>query len=235
MTRFRRVLSTLPIAAAALAAGCAHGRMSSYGSSDCDSCEPGGRGSGCCLAGGCGSGGCGTGGCCQQVGGWLFRRRTFAIPDTLPLGSTVRAHYHTMETNAEASDFILHRYEFIDNTAELTPAGRDHVVEIAARAKQAPFPVLVERSENNSDPELDAWRRNLIAQVLTDFGVPEANQRTVVSPAYGRHANSLEAEVDYHQTIYSRGTGGFGNGAGFGGGAGGFGGGGGGGGGGFGF
>ena len=217
MTRFRRLLTSLPVAAAACAAGCAHHSVGSCGPSGCDTCGPT-YGPGICVPGSCGAG------CCRQVGGWLFQRRTFAVPDTLPLGSTVRAHYHTMETNAEASDFILHRYEFVDNTAELTPAGRDHVVEIAARSRSAPFPILVERSENNSDPELDARRRNLVAQVLTDFGVPEANQRTVVSPAYGRHANSLEAEVDYSQYIYSRGTGGFGNGSGaggFGGGAGG--------------
>lgn len=222
MTRFRKALTTLPMAAA-FSAGCV-----TCGASDCDSC--GSRsGPGICVPGAYGAGGC-----CQQAGGWLFRRRTFAVPDTLPLGSTVRAHYHTMETNAEASDFILHRYEFVDNTAELSPAGRDHVVEIAARAKSAPFPVLVERSENNSDPELDARRRNLVAQILTDFGVPEANQRTIVSPAYGRHPNSIEAEIDYGQYIYSRGTEGFGNNGGYG--AGGFGAGGfGGGGGGFGF
>lgn len=216
---FRRALTSLPIAAAAFAAGCSINQVGYCGGTDCDSCGPGG-----CPPGACGNGGCvgSAGGPCRQVGGWLFRRRTFAVPDTLPLGSTVRAHYHTMEANAEASDFILHRYEFVYNTAELTPAGRDHIVEIAARSKSAPFPILVERSENNSDPELDARRRNLIAQVLTDFGVPEANQRTIVSPAYGRHANELETEMDYGRFIYSRGYGGFGNnggggGAGFGG------------------
>jgi hypothetical protein len=246
MTRIRSFLTNVPVAAAAFAAGCTSAQVASCGPPGCDdSCTPGccspgaggygygtcgtggycGPGSGCLGGGGLGSGCLGAGGC-HPVSGWLFRRRTFAVPDTLPLGSTVRAHYHTMETNAEASDFILHRGEFVYNTAELTPAGKDHIVEIAARAKAAPFPVLVERSLNNSDPELDARRRNLVAQVLTDFGLPEANQRTIVSPAYGRHPNSMEAQIDYYQFLYTRGGGaygGFGNGGagGFGGGAGG--------------
>lgn len=219
MTRFRRLLTAFPVAAAALSTGSVYGQVSSCGDTGCDPyCGPGYCGPGVPV------GVSMPGGCCRQAGSWLFQRRTFAVPDTLPLGSTVRAHYHTMEANAEASDFILHRYEFVYNTAELTPAGRDHIVEIAARAKSAPFPILVERSENNSDPELDARRRNLIAQVLTDFGLPEANQRTIVSPAYGRHPNSLETEVEYRQFIYSRGFGGTGYGAG-GAGTGGFGGG----------
>lgn len=146
----------------------------------CDSCD-----TGCCGAG--------------------MHQRSLAIPDTYPLGAVNRAHYHVMQTNAEAADFILHRHEFQDQSAELTPFGKDHIVEIAARARSAPFPVIIERSEHNSDPELDEHRRNLIARVLMDFGVPEADQRTIVAPAYGPGINSREAEYDYYSYIYTRG------------------------------
>ena len=140
-------------------------------------------------------------GCCKRAGSWLFRRRTFSTPDMLPLGSSVRAHFGTMEENAEASDFVLYHHEFVDGTAALTPAGRDHIVQIAARSGAVPFPVLVERSEHNSTPELDAFRRGLVVRILSDFGVTDADQRTFVAPAYGRHANSLEAEADYLQFL----------------------------------
>ena len=89
-------------------------------------------------------------------------RRSFAIPNTYPLGSTVRAHYHQMEMNGEAVDFCINRVHFVFNTAELTCDGKDHVMEIAARMRSNPFPVMVERSENNSDPELDQHRRNTV-------------------------------------------------------------------------
>lgn len=172
-------------------------------------------------------------GCCCGIPS-LGSRRSFAIPNTYPLGSTVRDHYHQMEMNGEASDFIIHRHEFVRNTAELNSAGKDHVMEIAARMRSNPFPVLVERSENNSDPELDQLRRNIVTQILTDFGNGDAANRCVVSMPYNKHLNGMEAEPDWYRWIGIRGGQGNGQnngGGGFGGGSGGFGGGGGGGGG----
>lgn len=190
-----------------------------------DSCAPMGCGANGCN-GDCDE--CDDDGCCL-LGGGCWHRRSMAIPDVQPLGSVVRAHYHTMQTNAEAADFIIHDHEFVGMTAELTPSGKDHIVEIAARMRSAPFPVIVERIENNSDPELDAFRRDLVAQILSDFGNPDAQQRTFVAPAYGKGLNSREAEIDYYRFLYSRGSFGnfgnnFGNGLGNGNGIGGFGG-----------
>ena len=169
-------------------------------------------------------------GCCGLPS--IGTRRSFAIPNTYPLGSTVRDHYHQMEMNGEAVDFVINRVHFRFNTAELTPDGKDHVMDIAARMPSTPFPVLVERSENNSDPELDQHRRNIIVQILSDFGNPDAVARVIVSPSYEKGLNSSEGETDYYRFIGSRGgfggSGGFGGGSGFGGGGGGFGGGGGG-------
>lgn len=161
----------------------------------------------CSSCASCGCVGCshlGPTPCCLSHG------RSMAIPDTYPLGSVNRAHYHVMQTNAEAADFIIHRNEFVEQSAELTPFGKDHIVEIAARARSAPFPVIVERSEHNSDPEIDEHRRNIVAQVLTDFGIPEADQRTIVAPAYGKGLNSREGEFDYYRFIFTRGFNNFG-------------------------
>lgn len=139
--------------------------------------------------------------CCGCGSCWPSRE---GVPDRYPLGSVNRAHYHTMETNAEAADFILHRNEFVGDTAELTPYGKDHILEIAARARCAPFPILVERSENNSSPAVDDHRRTIIAQVLLDHGVADAQQRTIISPAYGKGLTAQEAESDYNQYVNSR-------------------------------
>ncbi len=200
-----------------------------------------GTGGGMCDFGG---GMCDSGGAHQNAGwgGWggganwhawrarmAGRWRSRAIPEQLPLGVINRAHYQAMETNAEAVDFVLYDHDFVLNTAELTSDGKDKILEIAARMRSAPFPVIVERSENNSDPELDAFRRNLIAQILTDLGNPDSDQRTVVSTTYGPGYNSIEAQRDWYLHI-SGGGGGNQFGGGFGGGiGGGFGGGGGGG------
>jgi hypothetical protein len=149
------------------------------------------------------------------VFGWLcapFCRRSNAIPETLPLGSTVRAHYQVMETNAEAADFIFHRHDFVGQSAQLTPDGRDKLLEVAVRMKSTPFPVLVERTENNADPELDALRREMVAQVLTEYGTPDANERTIVSPAYGPGYNAIQAESTYYQYLSTGANGGIGGG-----------------------
>ncbi|MBB03818.1 hypothetical protein GYB59_12955 [bacterium] len=170
----------------------------------CDPCEVEGA---CYTEDGMCDSGTGSGGWDWRSSwaGWqariLGRWRSHAIPEELPLGVVNRAHYQAMETNAEAVDFILYDHDFVLNTAELTSDGKDKVLEIAARMRSAPFPVIVERTENNSDPELDSYRRNLIAQILTDLGNPDADQRTVVSRSYGPGYNSIESERDWYQHI----------------------------------
>lgn len=118
----------------------------------------------------------------------------------------MRSHYQVMETNAEAADFIIHLHDFVGETATLTPDGKDHVLEIAARMRSAPFPVIVERTENNADPEIDAVRRNLVAQILTDLGNPDAQQRTVVATSYGPGYVSRRGEQMYYQHVFRGGN-----------------------------
>lgn len=159
----------------------------------------------------------------QFVPTTLAMRRSLAIPDKYPLGSVVRTHYHQMETNGEAFDFIIHRNEFVDFTGELNAFGMDHLLEIAARAPSAPFPILIERSENNSDPELDQHRRQMVALILTRMGVTNAQTRVVVSQSYAPGLNGDEAQDTYFRFLNNNNRNGAGGG-GFGGGGGGFGG-----------
>lgn len=141
-----------------------------------------------------------------------------AVPDMMPLGAISRAHWHMMETNGEAADFVIHYHEFVDSSSELTPYGRDHIAEIAARMSSSPFPVIVQRHKFNADPELDSIRRDLVVRVLTDLGNPDADHRTVVSQPYSDGINSMEGEADYSRVRGSRNmqnTGGFGGGFGY--------------------
>lgn len=131
----------------------------------------------------------------------LTMRRSLAIPDKYPLGSVVRSHYHQMQTNGEAFDFIMHRNEFVDFTAELNAFGLDHLLEIAARAPSAPFPIVIERSENNSDPELDQHRRQMVTLMLAKMGVSNAQSRVVVSQSYAPGLNGEEAKDTYYRFL----------------------------------
>jgi hypothetical protein len=152
-------------------------------------------------------------GCCCGIPWFSGAPRSMAVPDVMPLGSISRAHWHMMETNGEAADFVIHYNEFVDNSSALTPYGRDHILEIAARMPSAPFPVIVQRTMNNADPELDRVRRDLVVRVLTDLGNTDADQRTVVSQPYSDGINSMEAEQDHGLFRNTRGTlGGGGNG-----------------------
>jgi|SRR5436190_3312670 len=182
----------------------------------CDTCGPGGCGNGWrdrCNQ--CGSGLRGR--CC----GWLHRPSN-AVPDTFPLGKVSEAWYYEMETNAEAVDFVIHDLDFVGQTTELTSDGKDHVMEIAARMRAQPFPVIVERFPNNADPELDLARRNMIAQILGDFGNPDAQQRVVVAPSYTPGYTSRQAQATYWRHTLTNSAGNangnnFGGGGGFGG------------------
>lgn len=115
------------------------------------------------------------------VGSWLHA--DLAVPDTYPLGSISAAHWHTMETNAEAGDFVINRSEFVTHSPQLTPHGQRHVMEIAARLGNVPFPVLVQPSAN-MDQRLDGARRESVIQLLNQLNVYDAATRTLVSEPY---------------------------------------------------
>lgn len=233
----RKTLRGLALSSAAVVAlsnvGCI-GRWS--GSQCCESqCDTGCSTCGTRCVGRWGR--CGS--CCGWTPGCLWGRcfpRSLAIPDQYPVGAIERAHFHQMQTNAEATDFILYQMDFVGQSAELTPDGKDKVNEIGARMRSTPFPVIVERTYNNADPELDAHRRELVALVLHEKGNPDANNRVFVSPAYGLGKSSLEAAPEFYMHTYQQSGNNFNNGfggmggMGGGGGGGGFGGGGGGGG-----
>ncbi len=190
------------------ASSCAH--SNTCGVSSCDPAGCGPATAGCGKIKGCGGVGCGKvgcGDCCQicekcsfALCGWMWRKPN-AVPETLPLGSTLRAHDQVMQTNAEAADFIFHRHDFVGQTAHLTSDAKDKIVEVAARYRSTPFPVIIERSENNSNPELDALRRNIVATILTDFGNEDAQQRTVVATPYGPGYTGRRAEMMYYQHV----------------------------------
>lgn len=160
---------------------------------------------GCCLP--CCAPSCGTG-CGTGCGLGLFNlpnHERNMIPNVFPLGSVMRSHIHAEQTNAEASDMIFNLVHFTGETAHLTPDGKDHLMEVAARMRSVPFPVLIERTPNNANPTLDAERRAVVARYLADLGNPDSDQRTIVSNAYDRGLNSFEGEADYYTNFNFRG------------------------------
>jgi uncharacterized membrane protein YgcG len=159
-----------------------------------------------------------------------------------PQGTLSDPIWIAQEENAEPSKFVVYQHEFVYNNARLNWAGEDHLKQIAARLHAGQnFPVLIERSVTSKlqtteykypvhpSAELDMQRRAVVVQCLSALGIPDADQRVIVSPALVRGQDEYEAERSYsRQQFFGGGAGGFGGGfGGFGGGVGGFGGGGG--------
>jgi hypothetical protein len=156
--------------------------------------------SGCVLnkCGGCGLGGGGLG------GGGLGSRRGENGPGydrPFPLGQVTDAHWETMQTNAEAADFIFYDHEFVGDTAELAPGGKDHLMQVALRLEHVPFPVVVERSPHNARPQLDKLRRVTIFEQLARLGSDDVEDRVIIAPAFAEGFTAIEGEQAYRQTI----------------------------------
>lgn len=153
------------------------------------------------------------------------------LPDPpAPVGSSVRPIMELQEMHGEASDFVIYEHEFVAGTSRLNPAGEAHLRQIAARAGQVPFPIIVEAASTELAAliegcppcdKLDEDRRNVIVAAMTLMGVPAAGQRVIVGTALSAGIPSAEAERAYGSSLnMGTGTGGFG-GAGGAGGAGG--------------
>ncbi len=145
-----------------------------------------------------------------------------------PLGALSDPVWQQQESNAEASDFIIHEHEWVGNSALLNQAGKEHVNQVAARANVHRYPIVIEASTKTSrddtqyfypvhgDKELDARRREILVEALQLLGVPDADERVAVGTAYAPGFNGFEAQSAYGQAFSGRG--GTGGGAGGGGG-----------------
>ncbi len=155
-----------------------------------------------------------------------------------PQGTLTDPIWIAQAENAEPGKFVLYQHEFVYNQPRLNWAGEDHLKQIAGRLHAGHnFPVLVERSVTSKlegteykypvhpNSTLDMQRRAVVVQALTAMGIPDAEQRVVVSPSLVRGQEDLEAERSYGRSFsYGQGNGFGGAGGGFGGFGGGFGG-----------
>ena len=173
-------------------------------------------------------------GCCNGKCGFL------GAVTPAPMGALSDPFWQKQEENAEASDFVIHEHEFVENTVRLNRAGEEHVMSIASRAAGTPFPIIVQTSsmsppdydENaaavHGNVALDVSRRELVVQALKRFGLEDAEDRVVVGPALTPGFEGFEAERAIRRGFSSQNRNGFGGGfggfGGFGGGFGGFGG-----------
>lgn len=170
---------------------------------------------------------CSNGGC-----GGLFGKGKPAMPPydrPFPLGQVSDAFWETQQTNAEAADFIMYDYEFVEKTATLNPMGRDHMTQIARRLPHVPFPIVIEMSEKTNDPaenrelmQIDETRRANVVMWLQKFYADDPTMdpeqianRVVIAPDFAYQTNSEQAVRDFRAaTGPNRSRNAYGNGAG---------------------
>ena len=136
--------------------------------------------------------------------GWHAGCDCASAPCLYPLGAVNQAHYEAMQANGQAAAFTVHQFEFIGTSSELSPAGKDHLLEIAGRVPLRAVPHRHRATDGNSNPTLDEHRRASVAQVMLDLGIGDAAQRTIVAPAYGKELSGREAEMDAARCASSR-------------------------------
>lgn len=99
-----------------------------------------------------------------------------AIPQ--PVGTYSCQWQQAQMTRAEQDDFAIYEKEWIDRTAQLSDAGRDHLTAIARRMTSEPFTVVIEPT---SSAALNEARRAEIMQYLIVRDVPGAEERVMTA------------------------------------------------------
>lgn len=127
-----------------------------------------------------------------------------------PLGAVTDVFWETQQTNAEAADFIFYDHEFRGETAQLSPAAKRHLEQIALRWEHVPFPVVIEMSEHNAKPQLDRARRQVIAEQLARLGIHNPEGRVVIADAYTPGLPGVQAERLYYRSLGNQFNGGMG-------------------------
>ena len=118
-----------------------------------------------------------------------------------PLGQVTDSFWEAQQTNAEAADFVFFDHEFKGNTAELAPATKPKLMQVALRLEHVPFPVVVEQSVNNKRPQLDQARKKTVVEQLARLGVVNAEKRVVIAPAMAEGFTAVEGEAAYYRTL----------------------------------
>lgn len=151
--------------------------------------------------------------CCPPARGGLWSRPAQPPYDRpFPLGQVSDAFNESQQANAEAADFILYDYEFVGETATLTPLGRNHMIQIVRRLPHVPFPIVIEMTEKTNDPKenqkrqaIDETRRINVVQWLKMFYEDDPTmdpkqlaERVVVAPDFEYQMRADECLNSYH-------------------------------------
>ncbi len=155
----------------------------------------------CLTAGGAGcnfAGHSGSGGACGE----LPKGALPAEP-----GSYLREFEFRQAAKAEADDFVIYQYEWMQDTPDLSPFGRRHLAAASRRLEtDAPFGILIEASV---DPKLDEARYLALTDILGQLGVADPATRVRIGVPAAEGLFGDEAQRIYRNILFGGGYGGF--------------------------
>ena len=131
-------------------------------------------------------------GCCTDCGelicdSWANIPRG-AIPK--PVGEYTCAWQNAQAALAERDDFVIYRYEWVGDTAELGPFGIRHVGDLAFRLQSQPACLIIEPAE---DTPLNSERRLVLVARLASQGIPDADSLVIIGDSVAEGLHGLEA------------------------------------------
>jgi len=125
----------------------------------------------------------------------------------MPLGAAVAPFLQTMETNGEAMDFVIFQHEWVGTTAQLTPAGQAHLMQIARRLADVPYPVIIEpvtfrpfdekRYEEKHFTDMTRERREALELDLARRENLDADRRAEIDAARRQEVVQFLASLNY--------------------------------------
>lgn len=141
-----------------------------------------------------------AGGCCWHCGGGHMGAMKHA-DDATPHGTAVNAWYEEQANRAEANDFTIYLNEWYMGGLDLGPMGLHHIADIARRAPDVPFPVVL---EPHLDASLNEQRRQHIINTLQQQGIGDAEARVIVAYPQAEGLYAEEGSRIFYQMFQNR-------------------------------
>jgi hypothetical protein len=135
----------------------------------------------------------------RKARSWTWRRfqgRIFGYPEEYeprPLGAAMYEAGKIMTANAAEVGLVLHRYDFVEGTSELSARGGDQLAKLAAQLAVSPFPLIVERTPE--EPGLAESRRFAVLARLARGPMPVTSDRVLVGVPRAHGLSGSDAQV----------------------------------------
>jgi len=135
----------------------------------------------------------------RKIGSWKWRRlqgKIWGYPEEFeprPLGAALYEAGKIMTANAAEASLVLHRFDFVEGTTELSPRGGDQLAKFAAQLAVSPFPLIVERTPE--DPRLAEARRFAVLARLARGPSPVPSDRVLVGVPRAHGLSGTDAQV----------------------------------------